>query len=148
MHAVHWLAQSITRRLAGEKALSQGGCFLALPALLFQWAPVRPRWWTLWSSVAGSFGTLFNLPSHPPYLHLSLLHSPRVFTSTFLCPSSVVVLLFDNDDYSTCMDSRLQSGSAFGDRPHSSRARGPLRESWDLNRRLRPGNWKQSVTGR
>lgn len=30
-------------------------------------------------------------PSPPsPYLHLSLFHSPRVFTSTFLCPSSVV----------------------------------------------------------
>lgn len=102
MHCVHWPAQSITRRLAGEKALSQGGCFLVLPALLFQWAPVRPYWWTLWSSLAGSFGILFNLPSPPSampptpppstffYLHLSLFHSPHVFTSTFLCPSSVV----------------------------------------------------------
>lgn len=102
-------AQSITRRLAGEKALSQGGCFLVLPALLFQRAPGRPRWWTLWSSLAGSFGTLslFNLTSSPPLLSPP---QPVPLTSCFhkhlsLCPSSVVHSLFDNDDYCTCLNS-------------------------------------------
>lgn len=56
---------------------------------------------------------------------LSLLHSPRVFARTFLCPSSVVHSLFDNDDYCTCLNPPLQSGSAFWDPPRS--VQGPLR---------------------
>lgn len=86
MHCVHRPAQSIIQRLAGEKALSQGGCFLVLPALLFQWAPLRPRWWTLWSSLAGCFGTLFNLASLPllsPLVPLLSLPQPVPLTSCF-----------------------------------------------------------------
>lgn len=138
MHCAERPAQSITRRLAGEKALSQGGCFLVLPALLFQWAPGRPRWWTLRSSLPGSFGTLSNHPLHPNtplhpfHLHLSLFHSPRVFTRTFHCPRSVVHFLFDNDDYRTCPSSPLQSGSTFRDqlRSASQGIKGPTGTSW------------------
>lgn len=125
MHCVS-RSQSITLCLAGEKALFHGGCFLVLPALLFQRAPGRPPWWTLWSSLAGSSGTLSSPPHPPPsHLHLSLFHSPRVFTRTFLCPSSVVHSLFDNDDYCTCLNPPLQSGLAFWDQPRS--VQGPLR---------------------
>lgn len=91
MHCVHWPTQSITRHLAGEKALSQGGCFLVLPALLFQRAPGRPCWWTLWSSLAGSSGTLFNLPSPPSpvstlacFTHLMFAAAPS-FVPAVLC---------------------------------------------------------------
>lgn len=90
MHCVHRPTQSITRHLAGEKALSQGGCFLVLPALLFQRAPGRPRWWTLWSSLAGSFGTLFNLPSPPSPITTSACFTHLMFSAA---PSFVPAVL-------------------------------------------------------
>lgn len=83
MHCVHRPAQSITRRLAGEKALSQGGCFFSSAS-----AAVLPgtRETSLMDTLVITGRELWD-SLHPPHLHLSLLHSPSVSPAPSFVPA-------------------------------------------------------------